>query len=91
MTDQIQIEEARRVIRVNSKGKKTRRLKCRKGFKLNDKGTSCIPQSGSEKSTKRQSIKKAIRTKRSQGSGAKRRANIKRQKALRKRKAMGVK
>lgn len=86
-----QIEEARRVVRVTSKGKKTRRIKCRKGFKLNSKGTACVPMSGSEKAQKKRSIKKAIRTKRAKGAGAAKRATRKRLKALKKRKSMGVK
>lgn len=85
-----QLEEARRVVRVNSKGVKTRKTKCRKGFKVSSNGKSCVPISGGEKATKRKAIKKAIRTKKAGGSGAKNRANRKRQKALRKRKSMGI-
>ncbi len=84
-----QIEEARRVTRVNSKGKKTKRIKCRKGFKLNSKGTSCVPVTGSEKARKRKSIKKAVRTKRANPSGQ-RAAKRKRLKALKKRKSYGL-
>ena len=85
-----QIEEARKVTRVNSKGKKTKRVKCKKGFKFNSKGTSCVPMSGSEKSSKKRSIRKAVRTKRSKGSGAKKRSQYKRKKALKKRSSMGL-
>lgn len=88
--DQIQIEEARRVTRVSSKGKKTKRIKCRKGYKLSSSGKSCVPISGSEKSKKRRSMKKAVRTKRQKGSGLKRRTTRKRLRALKKRKSMGL-
>jgi hypothetical protein len=85
-----QIEEARRVVRVNSKGKKTKRIKCRKGYKLSANGKTCAPQSGSEKATKRKSVKKAVRTKRASGSGKKKMATRKRLKAMRKRKSMNL-
>lgn len=82
-----QIEEARRVIRVSSRGERTRRLKCRKGFRRD--GNRCVPMSGSEKASKRRSIKKAVRTKRANPSG-KKRATRKRLRALRKRRSYGL-
>lgn len=86
-----QIEEAVRwVVRVNSKGEKTRIMKCRKGFKLSSDGKSCIPITGAEKSAKRKAIRKAIRTKRAAGSGAKKRTIRKRLKAMRKRKSYNL-
>jgi hypothetical protein len=81
-----QIEEARRVIRVSSTGKKTKRIKCRKGFKLSSNGKTCVPITGSEKSSKRKAIKKAVRTRRAAGGGAKKSATRKRLKAMKKRK-----
>lgn len=88
--EQLQIEETRRVTRVNAKGERRKRLKCRKGFKLNADGTACVPITGSERATKRKAIRQAIRTKRSQGSGHKRRTIMRRKKAMRKRKSMGL-
>jgi hypothetical protein len=85
-----QIEEARRVVRVNSKGQKTRRIKCRKGFKLSSNGKTCVPITGSEKASKRKATRKAIRSKRAAGSGAKKRATRKRLKAMRKRKSYNL-
>lgn len=85
-----QIEEARRVVRVNSKGQKTRRVKCRKGFKLSSNGKTCVPISGSEKASKRKAIKKAVRTKRAAGTGAQKRTTRKRLKAMRKRKSYNL-
>ena len=85
-----QVEEARRVVRVDSKGRKTRRIKCRKGFKLSSNGKTCVPITGSEKASKRKATKKAIRTKRAAGSGAKKRTSRKRLKALRKRKSYNL-
>lgn len=89
MSEQIE-EAARRVVRVDSKGKKTRKLKCRKGFKLSSNGKSCVPITGSEKATKRKAIRKAVRTKKAAGSGAKKRATRKRLKAMRKRKSYNL-
>lgn len=81
------IAELRRVIRVTSKGKRIRRIKCRPGFKST--GRSCKPMTGSEKRKKKLAIRKAVRTKRANPS-IKRKANRKRLKAMRKRKAFGL-
>lgn len=81
-------EAAKRVVRVDSKGRKTRKLKCRKGYKL--KGKSCVPITGSEKARKRKATKKAVRTRKASGSGARKRSTRKRLKAMRKRKSYNV-
>lgn len=78
-----QIEEARKVTRVDSKGKKTKKIKCRSGFKRS--GNSCVPITGSEKATKKRAVKKAVRTKR-KSPGDQKKATKKRLKAMRKRK-----
>ncbi len=83
------ITEAKKITRVNSKGQKTRKVKCRKGFKVS--GDSCVPVSGSEKVAKKKAIKKAVRSKKAKGAGFAKRTSKKRNKALKKRKAMGVK
>lgn len=85
-----QLDEARIITKVNSRGDKRRRVKCRPGYKLNDTKTSCVPITGSEKVVKRHAIRKMLRSKRSQGPGLQRRANRKRLKAMRKRKALGL-
>ena len=82
-----QIEEARRVTRVDSKGRKTRKIKCKRGFKRS--GNSCVPITGSEKASKKRATHKAIRTRRQQP-GSQRRASRKRLKAMRKRKSYGL-
>ena len=82
--------EAKRVIRVNSKGVKTRKVKCRKGYRLGSSGVSCVPATGSERSKKRRSIKKAIRTKRAAGASLKRRTTKKRLKAIKRPKSYGL-
>lgn len=82
------LDEARKKIRVNSKGKKTRKVRCGKGKKVSSSGNSCVPMSGSEKSKKRRSTRKAVRTKKSNPASQKR-ASRKRRKALKKRKNYG--
>lgn len=82
-----QLEEARRVTRVTSKGEKIKKVKCRSGFKR--KGNTCVPITGSEKASKKRAIKKAVRTKKASPSTQKR-ASRKRLKAMKKRKSLGL-
>lgn len=84
------LDEQKVITKVNSRGEKRRRVKCRPGYRLNDTGTSCVPITGAEKSVKRKAIRKAIRTKRSMGKAFQARVKRKRLKALRKRKAYGL-
>lgn len=84
------IEEAIIITKVNSKGEKRRRVKCKPGFKLNPSGTSCVPITGGEKASKRRAIRKSLRTKRAMGKGFKIRVKRKRMRAMRKRKAYGL-
>lgn len=81
------IEEARRVVRVDHKGKKTRRIKCRPGFKR--VGNRCIAMTGTEKAVRRRAVRKMVRTKRASPAVTKR-ASRKRLRALRRRKSMGI-
>lgn len=87
---QTQVDE-KIITKVDSRGTKIRRIKCPPGYKLNDNGTSCVPITGSEKMQKRIAMRKAIRTKRSKGPAAQKRANRKRLRALKKRKQYGLK
>lgn len=76
------------ITKVNSKGEKRKRLKCRPGFKL--VGGKCVPQSSVEKKDKKIAIKKALKTKKGKGDSLKRKTNKKRLKALSKRKQFGL-
>jgi hypothetical protein len=78
------------ITKVNFRGEKHRRVKCRPGYKLNDTGTSCVPITGAEKSNKRKAIRKALRTKKAMGSAFQARVKRKRVRALKKRKAYGL-
>lgn len=80
----------RRIVRVTSRGKRIRRIKCRKGFKLAPSKKTCVPITSSEKVTKRRAIRKAIRTKRKNPAG-RRKAIRRRLKAMRYRRSQGVK
>lgn len=82
--------EAVIITKVNAAGQKTKRVRCKPGFKLNSTGTSCVPITGGEKASKRLAIRKALRTKRAEGQALKNRTKRKRIKAMRKRKALGL-
>lgn len=77
------------VIRVNSKGQRVRKKTCGKGFKLVN-GTRCVAQKSSEKAARRRGSRKAVRAKKRNSAGQ-RKANLKRKRALMKRKSMGLK
>lgn len=81
---------AKIIIKVNSKGIKTRKLKCPKGYKKSPSGESCIAITGSEKTEKRLSIIKAIRTRKQGGAAKQKRTTRKRLKAMRLRKSFGL-
>jgi len=83
------LTEAKRVIKVNAKGARRIKMQCRKGYKWN--GTTCQKISGQELTRKKLAIRKAIRTKKSKGSGFKRLIARKRNKAMKKRKSQGLK
>lgn len=82
------LNEVKRRIKVNAKGKRTIKMQCKKGYKWN--GTSCTVITGREKQEKRISTRKAVKTKKQKGTGFNRRMTKKRNKALRRRKGMGL-
>lgn len=90
--DEETLSEARFIIRVNARGKRSRKLRCPKGkvVKSVNGRKVCMNQGGAAKLKKKLAIRKSLRTKRSKGTGAKKRANIKRQRALKRRHAMGL-
>jgi hypothetical protein len=77
-------------IKVNAKGKRRRKLICRKGYKVGNGGRSCIRINAKEKVHRKRGMRKALRTKKGHGAGGLRRALIKRSRALRKRHSMGL-
>lgn len=84
-----QLDEIKRVIKVNSRGKRRIKMKCKKGYKFD--GRKCVKISGKELVNKRRGIRKAVRTKRSKGSGYAKRSARLRKKAVKKRRNMGLK
>lgn len=91
--DEETLLEYRRKVRVDSKGKRTRRIKCPSGKvakKVNGR-TVCVTRSGADKTKKKLAIRKANRTKKSKGAGYAKRSTRKRLKAVRRRRAMGLK
>lgn len=89
LTDNTDItSEAKRIIKVNFKGKRRIKIKCKTGFRRTQ--NKCVKISGAERTNKRRAIKKSVRTKKAKGSGFRRIVNIKTKKANRKRKSMGL-
>lgn len=84
------LDEAGRkiVIKVNSKGQRKKKLVCGPGKKSKD--GKCVVQKSKEKIARKKGLKKAVRSKKAGGAGALRKANKKRQKALKKRKSQGL-
>lgn len=84
-----QLDEIKRIVKVNSRGKRRIKMKCKKGYKFD--GRKCIKISGKELVNKRRAIRKSVRTKRSKGSGYTKRIVRLRKKAIKKRRSMGLK
>lgn len=84
-----QLDEIKRIVKVNSRGKRRIKMKCKKGYKFD--GRKCIKISGKELVNKRRAIRKSVRTKRSKGSGYTKRSVRLRKKAIKKRHSMGLK
>lgn len=87
-TIEVELGEAKRIFKVNSKGKKRVKIQCPKGQKA--MGNSCKPISGTEKIKRRKGALAAKKTKKAQGAGAKRRMVFKSKKAKQKRKAFNL-
>lgn len=87
-SDEEALDEVKRRIKINAKGKRRIKMQCKKGFKYD--GKKCVKISGSELVTKRKAIRKAVRTKRSKGSGFQKRVARLRNRAIKKRNNMGV-
>ena len=91
--DEETLTERKIKVRVNSKGQRIKRLTCPPGRVVkNINGRKvCATQGGQARMKKKIAIRKTNRTKKAKGAGYKKRINIKRQRALRKRKQMGIK
>lgn len=85
-----ELVERRFRIKVNAKGKRRRKLICRKGYKVGNGGRSCIRIKAAEKMKRRKGMRKALRTKKGKGAALLRRSLIKRRRAMRKRTSMGL-
>lgn len=89
-TENGRLEEVKRVIKVNFRGKRRVKMQCNPGFRWDAGSRSCKKISGAALATKRKALRKAVRTKKAQGSGFKVRVKRKTMKALRYRKSMGL-
>lgn len=87
-----EISERRRIkFRVTSKGKKLRKVKCGRGYKISPDKKRCIKIVGSAAMNMRKGKRKMVRTKKAKGGAYLKRSIRKRGKALRRRKSMGIK
>ncbi len=84
------LSEIRKVIKVNSKGKKRIKMQCQPGFKYSHSRMACIKITGSELAQSRIAHRQMSRTKKSLGNSYKTRITIKFRKAKRFRKMMGI-
>lgn len=84
----MELDEVKRRIKINAKGKRRIKMQCKKGFKFD--GKKCVKISGAELVNKRKAIRKAVRTKKSKGSGFQKRVARLRNRAMKKRRNMGV-
>lgn len=84
------INEVKRVIKVNFKGKRRIKLKCLPGYKYDNERKACVKITGAEKAIDRRAKIKMTRTKKAAGSGFRRAVDRKTKKAKRFRKMMGV-
>lgn len=84
------LHEAFRVIKVNSRGQKTVKMKCQPGQKYDVTKHTCVVMSGAERNVKRIATKQAVRTKKAAGSAAKKRQVRLTRKALLKRRQFGL-
>lgn len=86
-----QIMEVLRKIRINSRGQKSIKMKCAKGFKWDESIRACLKITGSEVAVMRRASRKALLTKRAEGGALKVRFKRRINKAFRFRKLMGMK
>lgn len=86
---EIILDEGRKVvIKVNSKGKRRRKVVCGKGKKFD--GTKCVVQKAGEKLRKKKGLRSRKRTLKSQGAGKRKKASRLRLKAMKKRRGQGL-
>lgn len=86
-----ELTEVKRRIKVNSRGVKRIKMQCKPGYKWDVGARACVKIAGDQLAKNRKSHRRAILTKKSMGSAFKARVIRKTKKAMRFRKALGVK
>lgn len=86
-----ELNEVIRKVKINFRGKKRIKMKCRRGFKWDAAKKTCIKITGSQLAKMRKSLRRAVLTKRSKGTAFKARVLRKTRKAKRFRRMMGLK
>lgn len=84
------LQEVRRRIKINFRGKKRIKMQCRPGFKWDAAAKTCRKISGAQVATMRKAMRRAVLTKKSMGQSFKARVLRKTRKAKRFRKAFGL-
>lgn len=85
-----ELDEVRKRIAVNSKGRKRVKMQCPKGFKYDAQTHACVKIGGAELATHRKAMIRALNTRKAGGEALKKRAAIKTKKALKFRAAFGL-
>ena len=88
--DPLELFEARYRIKVNAKGKRRRKLICRKGYKVGNGGRTCVRITAAEKVRRKRGMRKALRTKKGKGSSLLKRSLARRKRAMKRRSSMGI-
>lgn len=86
------LQEQRIKIRVTSRGKKIKRIKCPPGrvLKIVNGVKRCVAPTGRQRLVKKLATRKMNRTKKSKGASYKKRSNFRRQRAIKRRRQMGI-
>lgn len=85
-----ELNEIKRIIKINFRGKRRIKMQCRKGFKYDETRKVCVKIAGSELSVSRIAHRQMARTKKAKGAGYNRRIVRKSNRAKRFRKLIGL-
>lgn len=85
-----ELNEVVRKVKIDSRGNKTIKMKCARGFKWDVESKACVKITGAQLAKMRKSLRRAVLTKRSKGTAYRARVIRKTNKAKRFRKMMGL-
>jgi len=85
------LEEVKRKVKMNFKGKKRIKMQCNPGFRYDPSTKACVKIGGAEIAKKRKANIRALVTRKAGGAALKKRAKLRTKKAMKFRAAMGLK